>query len=175
MLFRSKVIPHAAIGIGIFQAASLHAAAALPNCPMHEYQHSVFDRNLQHLHTRMRCEAGAFTLPDGPGLGVEPAFGGAKSIDADASPWAEWRSGYQLMIDTIRKAGAHQPILLDGLSGSHVWRRNTDANIPRDPLNMLAYDIHPFPSDGSRTRKSGKARLDYYREVYAGKPGWQGL
>jgi L-alanine-DL-glutamate epimerase-like enolase superfamily enzyme len=70
--FHVKVIPHASIGIGIFQAASLHAAAALPNCPMHEYQHSVFDRNLAYVHTTMRCENGAFTLPQGPGLGIEP-------------------------------------------------------------------------------------------------------
>jgi len=70
--FHMKVIPHASIGIGIFQAASLHAAAALPNCPMHEYQHSVFDRNLQFVTTAMRCEAGVFHLPDGPGLGIEP-------------------------------------------------------------------------------------------------------
>ena len=71
--FHVKVIPHATIGLGIFHAASLHATAALANAPMHEYQHSVFDRNLAFLHTTMRCEAGAFTLPEGPGLGVEPA------------------------------------------------------------------------------------------------------
>ena len=70
--FHVRVIPHASIGIGIFQAASLHAAAALPNCPMHEYQHSVFDRNLCFVRTSMRCEAGAFVLPEGPGLGIEP-------------------------------------------------------------------------------------------------------
>ena len=70
--FHVKVIPHASIGIGIFQAASLHATAALPNCPMHEYQHSVFDRNLQYVTTSMRCANGQFTLPDGPGLGIEP-------------------------------------------------------------------------------------------------------
>jgi galactonate dehydratase len=70
--FHVRVIPHATIGVGIFQAASLHATAALPNAPMHEYQHSVFDRHVKLLHTTMRCEAGAYTLPDGPGLGVEP-------------------------------------------------------------------------------------------------------
>ena len=70
--FHVKVIPHASIGIGIFQAASLHATAALPNCPMHEYQHSVFDRNLQHVKTTMGCDNGQFILPDGPGLGTEP-------------------------------------------------------------------------------------------------------
>jgi L-alanine-DL-glutamate epimerase-like enolase superfamily enzyme len=71
--FHMKVIPHASIGIGIFQAASLHATAALPNAPMHEYQHSVFDRNLQYVQTTMRCVDGAFQLPEGPGLGIEPS------------------------------------------------------------------------------------------------------
>lgn len=71
--FHMKVIPHASIGLGIYQAASLHATAALPNAPMHEYQHSVFDRNLGYVTTTMRCEAGAFTLPEGPGLGIEPS------------------------------------------------------------------------------------------------------
>jgi L-alanine-DL-glutamate epimerase-like enolase superfamily enzyme len=70
--FHVKVIPHASIGIGIYQAASLHAAAALPNCPMHEYQHSVFDRNLRFVQTTMRCEGGHFMLPEGPGLGTVP-------------------------------------------------------------------------------------------------------
>jgi L-alanine-DL-glutamate epimerase-like enolase superfamily enzyme len=71
--FHMKVIPHASIGIGIFQAASLHATAALPNAPMHEYQHSVFDRNLQYVETTMRCVNGVFQLPEGPGLGIEPS------------------------------------------------------------------------------------------------------
>ncbi len=70
--FHMKVIPHASIGIGIFQAASLHATAALPNSPMHEYQHSIFDRNLQYVNTAMACTNGAFTMPEGPGLGIEP-------------------------------------------------------------------------------------------------------
>ena len=69
---RAGLIPHATIGVGIFLAASLHAAAALANCPYHEYQHSVFDRNLAHADTSMRCEAGYYTLPDGPGIGVTP-------------------------------------------------------------------------------------------------------
>ena len=71
--FHVTVIPHASVGVGIFQAASLHASAALPNVPMHEYQHSVFDRTLAHVSTTMRCERGAFTVPEGHGLGIEPA------------------------------------------------------------------------------------------------------
>jgi galactonate dehydratase len=70
--FHARVIPHASIGVGIFQAASLHAAATLPNVPYHEYQPSIFDKNLRHVTTTMRCESGFYHLPDGPGLGVEP-------------------------------------------------------------------------------------------------------
>ena len=66
------VIPHATIGIGIFLAASLHAAATLRNCPYHEYQHSVFDRNLQFVDTTMACAAGFYRVPTGPGHGVTP-------------------------------------------------------------------------------------------------------
>ena len=67
-----RVMPHATIGVGIFHAASLHVAASLSEVPFHEYQHSVFDANLCFLDTRMRCVAGAFELPVGAGLGVEP-------------------------------------------------------------------------------------------------------
>ena len=76
--FHCRVMPHATIGVGIAQAASLQVAAALSNLDMHEYQHSIFDRNLRFVHnptpgaTMMNCAAGYFTLPEGPGLGVEP-------------------------------------------------------------------------------------------------------
>jgi L-alanine-DL-glutamate epimerase-like enolase superfamily enzyme len=68
-----RVVPHATIGVGIFHAASLHVAATLPDVPYHEHQHSVFDANLRFVRTRMRCVAGFFELPEGPGLGIEPA------------------------------------------------------------------------------------------------------
>jgi galactonate dehydratase len=70
--FHMKMMPHASIGMGIYQAASLHAAAALPNVPMHEYQHSVLDRNLTYMKTTMACRNGFFEMPQGPGLGIEP-------------------------------------------------------------------------------------------------------
>jgi L-alanine-DL-glutamate epimerase-like enolase superfamily enzyme len=71
-MFHCRVMPHASIGIGIFQAASLHASATLPHLVFHEYQHSIFDRNLRFLAGNMTCANGFFTLPEGPGLGVEP-------------------------------------------------------------------------------------------------------
>jgi galactonate dehydratase len=71
------VMPHATIGVGLFMAASLQASSAVQRLPGHEYQHSVFDPNLRLTRptgTRhMACEAGFYTLPDGPGLGVEPS------------------------------------------------------------------------------------------------------
>lgn len=70
--FHMNVIPHASISVGIFMAASLHSAAALQNVPYHEYQHSVFDRNLGYVTGDMGCSQGAYMVPTGAGLGVEP-------------------------------------------------------------------------------------------------------
>lgn len=71
------LMPHAAVGVGLFMAASLQASSTLQRLPWHEYQHSIFDPNLrltQPTGTRhMQCEAGFYALPDGPGLGVEPS------------------------------------------------------------------------------------------------------
>lgn len=70
--FQCQVIPHASIGVGIFLAASLQASAAVNDLPAHEFQHSIFDKNLRFLSGRMACEGGFYAVPDGPGLGVEP-------------------------------------------------------------------------------------------------------
>jgi len=70
--FHMNVIPHASISIGIFMAASLQAASTLQNVPYHEYQHSIFDRNLSHTTGDMGCGQGAYLVPTGAGLGVEP-------------------------------------------------------------------------------------------------------
>src|SRR5574343_658809 len=67
------------------------------------------------------------------------------------------------MVDAIRKTGARQVIVLNGLSGSKVWRRNAEHHVPKDPLALLAYDIHPFPTDAEQRRKGGSRKLDYYR------------
>ncbi len=67
------VMPHATIGLGVFLAASLQVAAMLPGLALHEYQHSVFDRNLRFIEGGMRMAADSYVLPDGPGLGVTPS------------------------------------------------------------------------------------------------------
>ncbi len=70
--FHCRVMPHASIGIGVYLAASLHASAALNSFAMHEYQHSIAEKNKQYVDGDLFCEAGFFHLPSGPGLGVTP-------------------------------------------------------------------------------------------------------
>ena len=41
--------------------------------PYHEYQHSILPRSAQVLAGRLSCTAGAFALPEGPGVWVAPA------------------------------------------------------------------------------------------------------
>lgn len=69
---RVAVAPHATIGTGIFLAASLQASATIPGLWKHEWQHSVFERNLALLDTDMAHGEGGYALPSAPGLGVEP-------------------------------------------------------------------------------------------------------
>ena len=67
-----RVIPHASISVGLFMAASLQVASALKDVPYHEYQHSIFDRNLEFTGTDMSCVAGKYVVPTGVGIGAEP-------------------------------------------------------------------------------------------------------
>jgi galactonate dehydratase len=68
----AQLAPHATIGTGLFLAASLHASAAQPGLWRHEWQHSVFERNLPLLATDMRREGNAYVPPQGSGLGAAP-------------------------------------------------------------------------------------------------------
>jgi L-alanine-DL-glutamate epimerase-like enolase superfamily enzyme len=69
---RVAVAPHATIGTGIFLAASLQTSATIPGLWKHEWQHSVFERNLALLDTDMGHGEAGYILPTAPGLGVEP-------------------------------------------------------------------------------------------------------
>lgn len=68
----ARLAPHATIGVGIFLAASLQVSSTVDKLWKHEWQHSVFDRNLALLDTDMACKSGAYQVPSGPGLGVTP-------------------------------------------------------------------------------------------------------
>ena len=66
------IAPHATIGTGLFLAASLQVSATLPQLWKHEWQHSVFARNLRFLDSDMGYADGAYLLPAAPGLGAAP-------------------------------------------------------------------------------------------------------
>lgn len=68
--FNVRVAPHLSVGLGICIAASIHVAAALPNLFMLEYQPPVLALANQLLEEPLSCEAGAYSLPAAPGLGV---------------------------------------------------------------------------------------------------------
>ncbi|MBB6091306.1 galactonate dehydratase [Povalibacter uvarum] len=69
---KAAIAPHATIGTGLFLAASLQVSATLPHLWKHEWQHSVFERNLALLDSDMSYAGGAYVLPTGPGLGAAP-------------------------------------------------------------------------------------------------------
>ncbi|MBN8532488.1 MAG: mandelate racemase/muconate lactonizing enzyme family protein [Rhizobiales bacterium] len=76
-----EIIPHATIGIGIFLAASLHASTAAANVTCHEFQHSIVEPNRRFLDGEILCEAGAYSVPSGTGLGVRPSAEALKRLE----------------------------------------------------------------------------------------------
>jgi L-alanine-DL-glutamate epimerase-like enolase superfamily enzyme len=68
----AAIAPHATVGTGLFLAASLQVSATLPHLWKHEWQHSVFARNLRLLDSDMGYADCAYVLPTAPGLGAAP-------------------------------------------------------------------------------------------------------
>lgn len=66
-----QVAPHLSVGLAPCIAASIHVAAALPNLFMLEFQPPVFEVANRLLNTPLQCEQGAYSLPSGPGLGID--------------------------------------------------------------------------------------------------------
>jgi hypothetical protein len=60
--------------------------------------------------------------------------------------WPTWRQGMQGVVDALRRAGAKNVLILDGIHGSHVLN---GAPAIHDPLNKLAYAVHPYVNDVS--------------------------
>ena len=69
--FNVKMAPHLSVGLGICIAATIHAAAAIPNLYMLEYQPPVFEIANLLLKSPLTCNAGHYEMPGGAGLGVE--------------------------------------------------------------------------------------------------------
>jgi galactonate dehydratase len=67
-----RIAPHATVGTGLFLAASLQVSATLPELWKHEWQHSIFARNLGFIDSDMGYADNAYVLPTRPGLGAAP-------------------------------------------------------------------------------------------------------
>lgn len=67
------VIPHATVGAGIFLSASLQASMALEVVEAHEFQHSIFERNMWMISGDLECSRGNYRMGDMAGIGVEPS------------------------------------------------------------------------------------------------------
>ena len=66
-----EIVPHISIAMGPQIAAALHLAAAASSCHLAEYNPKVFTVANRFLKTPLRFEGAAYTLPEGPGLGIE--------------------------------------------------------------------------------------------------------
>lgn len=64
------VVPHVSIALGPQIAAAVHFAAALPECPLLEFNPSVFDVANRFLASPLRVEQAAYAVPQVPGLGA---------------------------------------------------------------------------------------------------------
>ncbi len=69
--FNVKMAPHLSVGLGICIAATIHAAAAIPNLYLLEYQPPVFALANMLLKSPLTCNAGHYEIPRSAGLGVE--------------------------------------------------------------------------------------------------------
>jgi D-galactarolactone cycloisomerase len=65
------VAPHHSVGLGVALAAGLHLAAAVDNLTAFEFQPDTLPMANQILRTPIQGGPGEFTVPDGPGLGIE--------------------------------------------------------------------------------------------------------
>jgi galactonate dehydratase len=65
-----QVIPHISIALGPQIAAAIHFGAAIPNCPMLEFNPNVLSVANSKLSDPLVLRDAAYRVPDGPGLGV---------------------------------------------------------------------------------------------------------
>jgi galactonate dehydratase len=62
---------HHSVGLGVALAAGLHVSAAVRDCPFFEFQPTTVPFAQGILRTPLTAGATGFTLPEGPGLGIE--------------------------------------------------------------------------------------------------------
>jgi galactonate dehydratase len=66
------VVPHVSIALGPQIAAAIHFAAAVPNCPLLEFNPNVVETANRYLVEPLRMSGSNYIVPTRPGLGVSP-------------------------------------------------------------------------------------------------------
>ena len=69
--FNVKMAPHLSVGLGVCIAATIHAAAAIPNLYLLEFQPPVFEIANLLLESPLTCDSGYYEIPRSAGLCVE--------------------------------------------------------------------------------------------------------
>jgi galactonate dehydratase len=71
---RIPVVPHVSIAMGPQIAAAIHFAAALPGCPLLEYNPTVIEIANRYMAEPLECRQGSYAVPERPGLGCDVSF-----------------------------------------------------------------------------------------------------
>lgn len=84
----------------------------------------------------------------------EPNLPSATPGEPPGSPrrWDAWQRASQAQIDQLRRMGVRGVIMLDGMQWAHML----DGAPPvRDPLDQVAYAVHPYPTPGKPMTPEG--------------------
>ena len=76
----------------------------------------------------------------------------------DSGTWSAWQHGHQAAIDAIRRTGAKNVLLAEGIRCGKLL---TDVPPLTDPENALAYAVHPYPMPQGARRSD----VDMYDDV----------
>lgn len=75
------------------------------------------------------------------------------ALPPTAQDWAAWQAGHQAVIDALRRGGARNLLIVNGLHGAQ-WLDGAPALV--DPLRQLAFAVHPY--FGTQVPAGGAAR-----------------
>ena len=78
--------------------------------------------------------------------------------------WAAWRGGHQAIIDALRRQQIRNTLLVDGLYGAKLLEGAPEL---ADPLQRLAYGVHPYFGTDLNTPAQWDAHFGRFAERHA--------
>jgi endoglucanase len=92
----------------------------------------------------------------------EPSPNGPEA--APSHDWSSWSTAMQPLVDAVRRLGAKNVLLLDGLYWAQVLK---DAPQLQDPLSQLVYAVHPYFSQHLRNRSDWDDMFGNFSKTHA--------